>query len=541
MNTISESSKIIKNMYADLTYLDQYGGSVWMFVILCLILCVVVSYVMVMRNIQPIKDDWPNQRCKPQVIPFAGLINKPDAMSIIEFTGKNFTNCMQNILLGVTGEAVQPITYITMGITELFQAIAASIQNMRVMLSSIRSNVTNIAKEIMGRLANIMVPIQQILISFKDAMEKVKGILTAGLYTSLGSYYALKAMLGAIVQFIVIILIVLAALIVSMWIVPFTWPVAASMTAIFISISIPLAIIIGFMVDVLHIQTNLSIPGVPSTPNVCFDPNTLILMNNGSYKTIAEIEVGELLQNNNKVTAKMKLDAFGQKMCSLYGTLVTPHHKVKYKESWISVVEHPDRIIVDDCKEPFLYCINTSSKKIHIDGVDYLDWDELDDESIQELTIHKKYLLSTSDIHILFDGGFCSSTLIKKQDGTIRFIKDIEAGDILEHDIKVIGIVEIDNHVSENKLFHYNLGNGCIFDGHMNLHLCDKNLEEVFEKQKIPLKVKREEEMNHQKIYHLITQEQYFYVQNAKFFHYNSNVELLLDKYRKKLLSMKYV
>ena len=146
MDNIQQSAKTIKQMYEKLTYFDQYGGSVFMFIILLVVLFVVVSYVTVMRNFQPIKDDWVNQRCKPQVMPFAGLINKPENMSIVDFTGQNFTNCMQNILIGITGNAVQPITYMTLAIREVFQAIAEVIQYIRTMLSSIRSNMTKIAQ-----------------------------------------------------------------------------------------------------------------------------------------------------------------------------------------------------------------------------------------------------------------------------------------------------------------------------------------------------------------------------------------------------------
>ena len=529
MDNISQSAKTIKEMYSNLSYFDQYGGSVFMFIILLVILFVVVSYTMVMRNIQPIKDDWVNQRCKPQVIPFAGLINKPANMSVVDFTGQNFTNCMQNILIGITGNAVQPITYMTMAIREVFSEIANVIQHIRTMLSSIRSNMTSIAQEIMGRIANIMVPIQQILISFRDAMGKVKGILTAGLYTGLGAYYALKAMLGAIVQMIIIILIILAALIIAMWIIPFTWPVAATMTAIFISISIPLAIIIGFMVDVLHVQTSSSIPSVPS--NSCFDKNTTLKMNDGSLKRIAEVEVGDVLQNNVIVTAKMKLDGTDQIMYNLNGTLVTAFHKVKYNGKWICVTEHPERKIVQNYKEPVIYCLNTSSKEIEINGNVYFDWDEVDEDSIREILGPN---MQTECIHTMFDGGFVKNTQIKKMDGSLHDMKDIQPGDILDKNIRVIGIVEIDNSDLQN-VYEYNLGNGCIFKGGCNLHICDKTLEKRF------LNKRENTTINENKLYHLITDEQFFYINNIKFFHYDSNVELLLDKYRGKLLSMKYV
>lgn len=534
MDNIQQSAKTIKQMYEKLTYFDQYGGSVFLFIILLVILFVAVSYVTVMRNIQPIKDDWVNQRCKPQVMPFAGLINKPANMSITEFTGQNFTNCMQNILIGITGHAVQPITYMTLAIREVFSEIAKTIQYIRTILSSIRSNMTSIAQEILGRVANIMVPIQQILIAFKDAMNKVKGVLTAGIYTALGSYYALKAMLGAIVQMIIVILIILVALIIAMWIIPFTWPVAATMTAVFISISIPLAIIVGFMMDVLHVQTDFSIPSVPSRPKVCFDKDTQLVMNDGTTKKILDIEVGDILRNNVRVNAKMKLDAKGQTMYNLNGTIVSAHHQVKYDDAWIPVFKHPDSKEIAWYSEPFLYCLNTSSKEIEINNNVYMDWDELDETDVNELINYFPNMQNLEEIHERFDGGFSSFTQIKKMDGTTVNITDIKGGDVLDKNVKVCGVVEIDNSDLKHSCV-YNLGNGCVFEGGYNLHICDKILDEKFYKNRATIK------KTENKLYHLITDQNIFYVNDIKFYHYDSNVELFLDKYRGKLLSMKYV
>ena len=126
----------------------------------------------------------------------------------------------------------------------------------------------------MTRIASIMVPIQEIIVKFIDTMGKVRGILFAGLLTSLGSYYTLKALIGAILEFLIKILIILAAIIVVFWMIPFTWGAAAAGTVIFLSISIPLLIIIVFMTNILNIHTKRKVPGKPS----CFDKNTLIRM-----------------------------------------------------------------------------------------------------------------------------------------------------------------------------------------------------------------------------------------------------------------------
>ena len=156
MDNISQSAKKINEMYTDLTYFDQYGGSVFVFIVLITMLFLIFAYMTVMKNVQPIKDDWVNQRCKPQVIPFAGLINKPDDMSVIDFTGKNFSECIQNILISITGTAIQPITYITHTISELINLILGVLQHIRALVSSIKSNLTKIAVEIMGRIGNIV-------------------------------------------------------------------------------------------------------------------------------------------------------------------------------------------------------------------------------------------------------------------------------------------------------------------------------------------------------------------------------------------------
>ena len=172
-----------------------------------------------MKQIGPVKDDWTAKRCDPRIIPFAGFINKPDDSTIIDFTGENFNYCMQNILTTVTGYAVDPLTYVTNGLQELYNGIADIINTIRTMLSNIRTYISNIAQEIMQRIANIIVPIQKIVIAFTDSMQKVQGVLAAGLFTSLGSYYTLQTVMGSIMQLVVAFLIALLAIIVMLFVI----------------------------------------------------------------------------------------------------------------------------------------------------------------------------------------------------------------------------------------------------------------------------------------------------------------------------------
>ena len=511
----SNSVDKINNMYRDLSYFDQYGGSVFIFIILTIILIIVYTYGKIMKDIQPIKQDWSNKRCDPLIIPFAGMINKPDKMSAIEFTGNNFNYCIQNISTSLTGELVKPITYILSSITYIFKDLDETFQYMRKMITNIRTAVMNVSSEVMNRLLNIMTPIMHLIVVFKDSMAKVNGILVSGLYTSLSTYYALKSFLGAITQVIVVILGILATTIISMWLIPFTWPAAAGMTAIFLSISIPLTIIVIYLSRILNINP-VRIPGVPKKPRfACFDKNTKIFMENNTYKLISEIKQGEKLHGNVFVTAILKLDATTEIMYNLKDIIVSGSHRVKYNNKWILVSDHPNSIKLHSYHEPYIYCLNTDTKEIIINDIVFSDWDEVYTDELKKLSqiLKLDHNFKKSYVHKYFDSGFFGNTKMILENNKTREIKDLKVGDILQNGIKIYGIVEIDGTQILNQ-YKYNLGLMKEFSGFV------KTLDEKYSK--IPVK-------KNNKLYHLLSDKGFFYIENILFYDYNSAVELYLD------------
>lgn len=435
---ISNSVNKINKIYDNLSYLDLYGNSVMVFLFVTFTVFLIYSYFTIVTNTQPIKDDWVNQRCKPRIIPFAGLINKPDNKTVFEYTEENFNFCVQNILTNISGFALQPFTFLISSLTKVFNSIQIAIDNLRVFVSGIRTNVQKIAESVLNSILNVIIPVQQIFIGLKDSLSKMQSILTAGLYTSLGTYYTLKSLMGAIAQFIIIILTTLAALIVGLWILPFTWPMALANTLIFISIAIPLTIMVLFMTQVLNVQTE----GIPKVPS-CFDKGTLLEMSDGTQKTIEKVEVGDILKNNDKVICKLKLSALGQEMYYINNIVVSGSHVLKYQGKWIPVRLHPERIPIANYGEPYIYCLNTSSKTIQIKGTVFADWDELYedilDRIVSKMPTTKK---DVNNLHKYFCGGFAKGTQVEANN-TMKTIETIEIGDNIKGDI-VYGIVEID-------------------------------------------------------------------------------------------------
>ena len=67
--------KQINNLYKKLTYFDKYGTDVFISFLIVFIFFILISTYYVLNNIEPIKNDWINQRCRPEVMPFVSLIN----------------------------------------------------------------------------------------------------------------------------------------------------------------------------------------------------------------------------------------------------------------------------------------------------------------------------------------------------------------------------------------------------------------------------------------------------------------------------------
>ena len=514
MNSSDKLNKI-NELYDNLTYFDNYGTSVILFIILTIIVFVTHSYFIVLTQLQPIKDDWANQRCKPQNIPFAGMINKPVDKTSTEYTQENFNYCIQDVLTGITGTALQPLTYITSGLTDVYGNISGDIQSGRTMFSEIRNKLKNITQEISGRILNITIPIQQIVIAFRDVASKTQGALTAALFTSLGTYYTLKALIGTILEFIIVILLAMAGAIILLWLFPFTWGVAGTMTAMFIAISIPLAIIVICMTVLLDIHTN-SIPSVPSMKH-CFDEDTLFQMENGENKHIKDIAVGEKLFKGNEITCKIIVDAGYSKMYELDDIVVSDSHILCYTGKWIPVKDHPDARLMKTYDKPYLYCFNTSSKLIRLNGITFTDWDELYGPRL--LTSNYK----REDIHKELHCGLSKDTQITMDDGRGKSLIDIHIGDILWNNVTVVGIVEI-NGLTVNKLYEYDVVSNL---GKMHI-ICSDNLYYVddFGKNVRLDSFDKKEILKTENLYHLLTSSSYFYIQHLKVSDYNSCVDM---------------
>jgi hypothetical protein len=530
---MSTSLDSINQSYAKLTYVDKYNGSIFLVILATLVVFLICAYFSIFTNIQPIKDDWINQRCNPKVMPFAGFINKPDGETISQFTQSNFTYCTQNILTSITSEAIKPITFITTMLQNFYEELFQALEMVRTIFASIRSKTESVAREILGRVLNITVPLRVLLLTLMDSLSKVQGILTTALYTSLASYYTLKSLLGNIVNFIIVMLISMVGIIFGLWLMPFTWPMAISGTAIFVALSIPLAIVLNFLSSVLGIHSDLSIPKLKPIPKLCFDKSTLFVLTDGSAKCISGISVGDMLKGYDRVNATIKLLKDSNKstrMYQLHGVTISDCHQVRHSGKWIPVCEHPHSVKVDIYHEKYIYCLSTTSKRIVLNDTVFMDWDELLDDDI--LRIHSEIikrvkepvLLKDDLLHRYGNGGLVPYTPIRMMSGYKNII-DICPGDVLFNGVKVYGTVIVDGSHNDQFIHVFNEGT---FEGGSNICLFNEETKSIkstflqrYKNQVAIQKCKR--------LYHLLTDAKYFYItkKNIAICDYNYTMEVL--------------
>jgi len=524
MDNISQSlfSKYIEKIHIKSGYLDKYGGSVVATCLTLLIFFLVFSYFYTLNRLKPIRADWVNQRCNPSVMPFAGLINPPPGESKLDFTAKNFSGCVSDILTKIVHVFLQPIYYASSLITEFFNELAKAVQSVRKLFDIIRQQITEIVQQIMNRIMNVLVPLRIIMGKLRTIMAKTQATLTTALYVVLTAYLSMRSFLGAFIEIIIIGLIALAAAAVVLWILIFTFPAAAVLTALFVAVSVPFALILVALFRILKLTTHGK--KIPPNPK-CFGKNTPIRLVNGTVP-IQDVRVGDVLETGGKVSATFLLTVQGESVYQLGDIIVTGSHLVYVdNRGWVSVRDHLKSELLDDYREPYVYCINSTDKTIQVGDEIFLDWDEMDSKDCENLkNCAYEYLppnCALSDIHRYMDGGFTEDTELELEDGLSVPIGNIRVGDQLRFGERVLGTVQVDT-TDLRPVKRYNI-RGYTFSGGPNIRIEDNDLGNMstLDMDGTPIEMP-------EKLFHLVTDTKHLMINGIRFCDYNGGLEKIL-------------
>jgi hypothetical protein len=289
-------------------------------ILIILVFIVLFCFNILSIGIKNVKNNWPKYRCNPSVMPFAGLFGHDSA--------ENFSYCIQNMQSGFMGYLLEPVHYSMSLAGNLGGEFTQGINQIRIMMSSIRNFITNIIQSVMGVFLNILIEFQKITIGIKDIIGKFIGMLATVLFMVDGTVKTME----------------------SAWNGP---------------------------------------PG-QLTRALCFKDNTKIMLQNGSLKEIKDLNLGDILKNSSTIDGIVKLknwNDYGETKEQFYSLphgengediLVTGRHLIWLNNKWDFVKNHPLAIKTDQ-SDKILYCLITDNHHISIGDHVFWDWEDTPD------------------------------------------------------------------------------------------------------------------------------------------------------------------
>jgi hypothetical protein len=278
------------------------------------------------RAAADIKENWPLYRCNPPYWVFSENISE------------DFTYCVQNTQINTMGYLLQPITYLISNLTSFIGDLGIGLNRIREMISGIRGFTKSIVEKIFGVFLNVIIEFQKMVISIKDMVGKLIGVVVTILYVLDGSIKTMNS----------------------------TWNGPP-----------------GQMVKAI---------------GSCFHPNTKIKVKSGEIYSMKDLPLGVELEDGSKVFSVLKVD--NPNKLPLYKInngvnndpiYVTGDHFIldPVSKKFIQVKEYKDAKLQlkTEIYSNWFSCIITTNRRIKINKHIFWDWED------DELTNNNIYIV----------------------------------------------------------------------------------------------------------------------------------------------------
>ena len=390
MDNIPNVEKKINEMYDKAKYLDKYGGSYYGTILLLIVFFFVVGYLLIQINLEPIKKNFPQNKCNPAYIPFAGFIAKPPDQSAMEFTASNFSMCINQVLTMIVHNYTKPVNTVVNMINTIFKSLMKAIAVIQKNVYRVKNIMNEMMNLIFSRVVAAILPFLKIIIKMKDMFGKMGAMMNSVLSMLIGLYLGAKAWMGSLIALSIIYLIIIAAILMVVFIIPiFGPPIAAIGLIVWVIMASALGILVGYITYIMAL-TKQSVPAKPIFPPppdiwpFCFAPDTLVNMNDGTIKRMKEITTNDILENNIKVISTIQIkghphNPFYRIKSEKNGTniLVTGSHKIFNPEiNKFILVEKFKGAEKTIFWAPKMYCLITEDHKIPIGEYTFWDWED---------------------------------------------------------------------------------------------------------------------------------------------------------------------
>lgn len=284
------------------------------FIFIIFSILIITNVLVAKRN--EIMENWPKYRCNPTILPFASHFGRDPT--------SNFIYCVQNTQTSYMSYLLQPIYYLISNLGEMISNLTNSLQAIRGFLNYFRNMTGGLLFNIMGVFMNILIELQKIIISLKDAMAKIGGIITVQIYLFDGLFLTAQ----------------------SVW----NGPIGGSVRAL----------------------------------TGCFEESTEFVLQNKEIRLIKDLKIGDVLQNGSVVTGCINLigheknpfyKLFSEKLNKdLY---ITGTHMIKNPETGEFIpIEKFSKAVKTEKHSPIIYNLMTDDHLLTLGEYTLKDWED---------------------------------------------------------------------------------------------------------------------------------------------------------------------
>jgi len=446
---MNDLNDILNNLY-NKKYTQKYAGSIFITFLALLFFIFLIFYFYTLSTIDNIRENWETERCKPMNMMFAGIIKPELGKTKSQTTEDNFNYCTNQSHKSMFDYLTSPLTGAISSITTVFTQFSSSMNSVRKNMVHIRERTARFFKSIVDKAASVMIAFQYIIIKLKDGLAQIVAVMTTALYGIISLYMSLKALVGAMFQMLVVALVALIALSYFFYASFFLFPLGI-ICLIFAAL---LGVSLIMMKVYLPSTFQLILPGVPGIPSMrapfwCFSKDTKLTLHNGSIININKIKPNDVLHDGTRITSTFKIlkqDIIMYRIGN--NAIVTPTHKILYKNNIIYAMNHPHAVSIT-LDETYLYCINTDQKQFSIDDYIFLDWDEMIPDEYMLLSDEYSRITDNSvnitnrNLHMYLESALHKNTKVLMNSNEERNIIDVKPGDYLKGDILVHAVVKV--------------------------------------------------------------------------------------------------
>lgn len=261
----------LRKLYNTTGFFEKYGSHLFTAIVIICAFAIATSYFVFDLQISALRRNWSSERCKPLIMPLAGIINAPDGADKAEYASTNFNYCVSQFFTSVFEKVIGGMYYATNIAVGVFTSALESIDAFRVFFNKLREHFLSTIIEALHGIMNFIIPFINVLVKMRDLMKKIEGIFLTVINMLFSAYLALKSLIGSMLTLSIIIIVVMLIILIIMWVlvalfwavpflIPFHPPVligAITFTLTVILIIVPFCILAAFAGMVFKVNSTV--------------------------------------------------------------------------------------------------------------------------------------------------------------------------------------------------------------------------------------------------------------------------------------------